>query len=70
MNRKSVMAVVACLVLALLATANTTGSKSPSQMLIQTDWLAAHLNDSNVVVIHVAPNKSSYDAGHALVFYR
>ena len=28
-----------------------------------TGW-AAHLNDSNVVVLHVAPNRTSYDAGH------
>jgi thiosulfate/3-mercaptopyruvate sulfurtransferase len=33
-------------------------------MLVQTDWLAAHLNDPNVVVIQVVANKSFYDAGH------
>jgi thiosulfate/3-mercaptopyruvate sulfurtransferase len=48
----------------LLASANAVGAKSASKMLVQTDWLAKHLKDSNLVVIHVAPDPTSYTAGH------
>ena len=48
----------------MLGTANATGPQSGSKLLVQTTWLASHLNDSNVVILHVAPNRISYDAGH------
>jgi thiosulfate/3-mercaptopyruvate sulfurtransferase len=35
-----------------------------SDMLVSTAWLAGHLNDSNLVVLHVARERSSYEAGH------
>jgi len=35
-----------------------------ASMVVQTEWLASHLEDSNVVVLHVARDRSSYDAGH------
>ncbi len=35
-----------------------------SSMLVSTDWLAQHLADPQVVVVHVAREKASYDAGH------
>ena len=37
---------------------------SRPDMLASTEWLAAHLNDSNVAVLHVAPNRKTYDEGH------
>ena len=33
-------------------------------MLVSTDWLAQHVNDANVVVLHVSANRTAYDAGH------
>lgn len=33
-------------------------------VLVTADWLAAHLKDPNVVVIHSAQQKSDYDTGH------
>lgn len=33
------------------------------EMVVTTEWLAAHLNDPNVVVLQVG-SKSDYDAGH------
>jgi thiosulfate/3-mercaptopyruvate sulfurtransferase len=33
-------------------------------MLTQTDWLAAHLNDPDLVILHVGASKASYNAGH------
>jgi thiosulfate/3-mercaptopyruvate sulfurtransferase len=64
MKHKILIATLICLVLIVAGTANVTGSEAGSKLLVQTGWLAAHLNDSNVVVLHVAPNRNSYDAGH------
>ena len=62
MNRKIFSALTICLLLATVVAA--AGAKSNSKLLVETGWLAAHLNDPNVVVIHVAPTRASYDAGH------
>src|SRR5215472_17984198 len=35
-----------------------------SDMLVSTKWLADHLNDRNVVILHVADNLSDYKRGH------
>ncbi len=33
-------------------------------MLVSTAWLAEHLNDPNVVILHIGSDKAAYDAGH------
>jgi thiosulfate/3-mercaptopyruvate sulfurtransferase len=33
-------------------------------MLVSTDWLAKHINDRSVFVIHVAAERKNYDDGH------
>jgi thiosulfate/3-mercaptopyruvate sulfurtransferase len=53
-----------CSVLIVLNTTNAAGAQAGSELLVQTNWLAAHLNDSNVVILHLAPYRRSYDAGH------
>jgi thiosulfate/3-mercaptopyruvate sulfurtransferase len=35
-----------------------------AHMLVSTEWLAKYLKDPKVVVLHVAREKSGYDAGH------
>ena len=35
-----------------------------SEMIVSTSWLAAHLDDPKVVVLHVAREKSHYEGGH------
>ncbi len=35
-----------------------------SEMLVSTEWLANHLKDPNVVVLHVAGNMNDYKRGH------
>ena len=35
-----------------------------SEMIVSTAWLAAHLNDPKVVVLHVARARTHYDEGH------
>jgi thiosulfate/3-mercaptopyruvate sulfurtransferase len=34
------------------------------RLLVTTEWLAQHLSDPSVVVLHVGRDRSSYDAGH------
>lgn len=35
-----------------------------SEMIVSTQWLAGHLNDPKVVVLHVARERAHYDGGH------
>lgn len=35
-----------------------------SSMVVTTDWLADHLRDPKVVVLHIARSRADYDAGH------
>jgi len=35
-----------------------------SHMVVSTDWLSKHLRDPGVVVLHVARERTHYDAGH------
>src|SRR5262245_50539343 len=39
-------------------------SRVRSEMLVSTDWLAKHLNDRDVSVIHVAAERKHFDDGH------
>jgi thiosulfate/3-mercaptopyruvate sulfurtransferase len=34
------------------------------EMIVSAQWLAEHLKDSNVVVLHVGEKRSEYDGGH------
>lgn len=38
--------------------------KVRSEMLVSTAWLAQHLNDPDLVILHVGGSKEDYDAGH------
>ena len=42
----------------------TAGLKVRSEMLVSTEWLAKHINDRDVFVIHVAADRKHYDDGH------
>jgi thiosulfate/3-mercaptopyruvate sulfurtransferase len=60
---------VAALVASLGAQARSTDVDQPQpqaptpSLLVSTDWLAAHLKDSNIVLLHVG-DRAEYDAGH------
>lgn len=41
-----------------------TQSPVRAEMLTSTQWLADHLNDPNLVVLHVAETRSDYEHGH------
>lgn len=35
-----------------------------AEMLVSTEWLAKHINDSRLVVLHVARDRAHYEQGH------
>src|SRR4051794_1392241 len=35
-----------------------------SDMMVSGDWLAQHLNDPKIVILHVSRDRNAYDAGH------
>ncbi len=38
--------------------------KVRSEMLVSTEWLAQHLNDPKVIIVHVGGSKADYEGGH------
>jgi thiosulfate/3-mercaptopyruvate sulfurtransferase len=48
----------------LLAVTAIVSAATRPDMLVSTDWLAKHSTDAKVVILHVAPNRTAYDAGH------
>ena len=58
-------AVTALAAAALAASALQASALQAQQpVLVSADWLASHLKDPKVVVIHSAQQRSDYDAGH------
>ena len=47
---------------AMLAT-SALSAQTTAPMLVDVDWLATHLNDRNLVLLHVGP-KDAYDTSH------
>lgn len=55
--------------LALIATpvASAQGQRAPADarpLIVDGDWLAAHLTDARQVIVHAAAARAEYDAGH------
>src|SRR5688572_6024282 len=50
-------------VLVCLAIAPAAFAQSPVPLLVDTAWLTQHINDRNLVVLHV-DNEPEYKAGH------
>ena len=50
--------------LCLLATTALASAAVHPEMLVSTEWLAQHATDTNVVILHVAANRTIYDNGH------
>src|SRR6266481_6232434 len=70
MNRsiiaRAVLSIFLLSVIAMGQQASKTngGDNVRSEMLVSTKWLADHLKDPNVVVLHVADNVLDYKRGH------
>jgi thiosulfate/3-mercaptopyruvate sulfurtransferase len=47
-----------------LAMSLAASAATHPEMLVSTDWLAQHLNDAKLTVLHVSANRTAYDAGH------
>src|SRR6266704_6196636 len=60
---KRVSAVIAVVALLGFGCFAQTAPAHP-EMLVSTQWLADHIKDPKVVVLHVAEKKSDYDSGH------
>ena len=58
------MKIQLCSSLFLLSVAASAAPALRSDMLVSTTWLAQHLNDPKVVVLHVSRDRTAYDAGH------
>lgn len=52
------------LLLTLLAGGMWAQNPAHPDMLVTTDWLAKHLTDRNLVILHLAKEKKQYDEGH------
>jgi thiosulfate/3-mercaptopyruvate sulfurtransferase len=56
--------VAALLLSCISAFAADPTPKVRTEMLVSTTWLAEHLNDPNVVILHIGSDRAAYDAGH------
>jgi thiosulfate/3-mercaptopyruvate sulfurtransferase len=63
-------AISACLLTGIQAAAsdtprasNTAGAAHP-ELIVSTQWLAEHLSDPNLVIVHIAHHESDFRAGH------
>jgi len=52
------------LIPSLLAAAAMASAAPRPDMVVSTDWLAKHSADPGIVILHVAANRTAYDAGH------
>jgi thiosulfate/3-mercaptopyruvate sulfurtransferase len=52
-----------CLATVLLMTESAARASSPAPMLVSVEWLASHLHDPDLVLVHVG-RKEAYDTAH------
>ncbi len=57
-------AAVVALILVLITGVAAGKGPQPGDMLVQTGWLAAHLHDKDIVMLHVGVDRKTYDQGH------
>jgi thiosulfate/3-mercaptopyruvate sulfurtransferase len=62
--RKACFVFLAIVIAAFVPASSALAQAAHPEMVVSTEWLAAHLNDPKVVVLHVANKRSEYDAGH------
>ena len=63
LRRSMIVVVFAVVAVSATLSAQKTVPQGTS-MLVQPAWLAAHLSDRNLVILHVGGDRRSYDAGH------
>ncbi|HMV81867.1 MAG TPA: sulfurtransferase [Blastocatellia bacterium] len=57
-------AVICFCIAAALAQSKPSAPAVRAEMIVSTDWLAKHLSDKNIFVLHVARERKAYDDGH------
>jgi thiosulfate/3-mercaptopyruvate sulfurtransferase len=62
--RSFLLLAVVIVLLCLLCGAFDTPPSARPRLLIETDWLAAHSADNNLIILHVGRDRSTYDSGH------
>ena len=64
MTFRQICSILVIPLLSTIGNANAAVSQPTAQMLVQTNWMAEHLNDPEIVILHIGASKASYDAGH------
>src|SRR5580704_19427131 len=72
MKRNSILSIIAaCLLMSLVSLAASDTPKGSAgkgaahpELVVSTQWLADHLNDPNLVIVHIAHEESDYRAAH------
>jgi len=72
MKRSCICSILtACLLMTLAGsaasgapTSSTGGGAAHPELVVSTQWLADHLNDPNLVIVHIGHDESDYRAGH------
>lgn len=60
----TVRSLVSLVSVAALYVGSAAAASTRTDMLVSSDWLAAHLADPNIVILQVSGNRTAYDAGH------
>lgn len=64
MFRRAMLVVILAAVAASAASTPQRLAPGRASMLAQPNWLASHLADRNLVILHVGADRTSYNAGH------
>src|SRR4051812_24411612 len=72
MKRYSMFSIVAaCLLITLFNLSASAASRSPTdvspahpELVVSTQWLADHLSDANLVIVHIGHDEGDYRAAH------
>jgi thiosulfate/3-mercaptopyruvate sulfurtransferase len=64
MNCKRIVVLVVLAAASLCAQNSESTPRLRKEMLVSTDWLAAHLNDPDLVVLSIGSTPDSYSKGH------
>jgi thiosulfate/3-mercaptopyruvate sulfurtransferase len=64
LKRTRVFASLICSIILSGAIACLAQQAAHPEMLVSTDWLAAHLNEPGVVIVQIGEERKAYDQGH------
>jgi thiosulfate/3-mercaptopyruvate sulfurtransferase len=69
MKCNSILSIVACLLMSAASSSAADTPKSSAgpahpELIVSTQWLADHLNDPNLVIVHIAHDEEDYRAAH------